>query len=95
MALDAAASASNAPMSFIERVKVLGSNALLGVFVQKGGFDSCLRGMKVERVSIGLCYVYQKISCRPRPPVSVSLSLSLYIYIYIYIRSKQGKFYVL
>eukprot|EP00055_Hartaetosiga_balthica_P008069 m.28923 g.28923 ORF g.28923 m.28923 type:complete len:232 (-) comp6103_c0_seq1:3737-4432(-) len=42
------------PLSFIERVKVFGANALLGAFTHKGGFDSQFRDLKVESIGKGV-----------------------------------------
>lgn len=40
-------------MSFIDRVKVHGANALLGYFTWTNGFDSCIKGLHVEKVEKG------------------------------------------
>jgi len=40
-------------MSFIEKCKVFGANALLGIFVANEGFDATVAGLKVERISSG------------------------------------------
>ena len=42
-----------AASSFIERVKALGANALLGAFTSRDGFDQIFQGMEVVRVSSG------------------------------------------
>eukprot|EP00128_Syssomonas_multiformis_P017407 Colp12_sorted_trinity150504_noHs@30876 len=39
--------------SFIEKAKAMGANALLGMFTSKGGFDSCLRNMKIDKIEEG------------------------------------------
>jgi len=41
------------PLSFVERCKIGGANALLGMFTSKGGFDKCVEGLVVERISKG------------------------------------------
>lgn len=41
---------SNGGLSFIERAKLFGANALLGAFTHRGGFDSSLDNMKIEEV---------------------------------------------
>lgn len=41
---------AHAPVSFIERTKVLGANAMLGLFNMTNRFDSSLEGLEVTRV---------------------------------------------
>ena len=45
--------ASEAPLSFVERVKIGGANALLGAFSHRGGHDKALDGLVVTRVGSG------------------------------------------
>jgi len=44
----------DSPMSFVDRVKVYGANALLGHFTSKGGFDKCVEDLRVEKISSGV-----------------------------------------
>lgn len=44
---------SNEQLSFVERAKLYGVNALLGYFTHKGGFDSSLKNLEVTRVEKG------------------------------------------
>jgi hypothetical protein len=50
-------------MSFIEKAKLLGANAILGAMSHQGGFDSSLAGMTIERIDNGTCTVRS-----PAPP---------------------------
>ena len=43
------------PMSFIEKAKLLGANAILGAMTHQGGFDSALQGMNIDRIDNGTC----------------------------------------
>lgn len=43
------------PMSFIEKAKLLGANAILGAMTHQGGFDSALQGMNIDRIDNGSC----------------------------------------
>lgn len=58
---------TNKRLSFIERVRVFGANALLGAFLHKGGFDRVLEGLVVEKISQG------SVQCRfvVKPEVQV------------------------
>jgi hypothetical protein len=42
-------------MSFIEKAKLLGANAILGAMTHQGGFDSALQGMNIDRIDNGTC----------------------------------------
>jgi hypothetical protein len=42
-------------MSFIEKAKLLGANAILGAMTHQGGFDSSLAGMTLDRIDNGTC----------------------------------------
>jgi hypothetical protein len=48
-------SGSSKPMSFIEKAKLLGANAILGAMTHQGGFDSALQGMNIDRIDNGSC----------------------------------------
>ena len=48
-------STASKPMSFIEKAKVLGANAILGAMTHQGGFDSSLAGMTLDRIDNGTC----------------------------------------
>ncbi len=41
-------STTTEPMSIIEKAKAHGAQSLVGPFVHRGGFDSCLDGMTIE-----------------------------------------------
>src|SRR5579883_3078717 len=40
-------------LSFIERAKIHGANALLGYFTSTNGFDACIKGLKVDKIDKG------------------------------------------
>jgi hypothetical protein len=48
-------SGASKPMSFIEKAKLLGANAILGAMTHQGGFDSALQGMNIDRIDNGSC----------------------------------------
>jgi hypothetical protein len=48
-------SGTSKPMSFIEKAKLLGANAILGAMTHQGGFDSALQGMNIDRIDNGYC----------------------------------------
>jgi len=40
-------------LSFIDKAKAKGANAILGLFTTTSGFDSCMKGLRVEKIETG------------------------------------------